>query len=256
MEEVGGSKGPSTSSPMMAGAHQRLPQYTNGASSSNSISEYLKNRVISHSAPPSLVSPSPTRGNLQNSTTLPLPPLPVSNPTRPQDTDDMSLISNHVDEIHGSFNITPCRDFQQYARWLKRHFLEVMDETAVYFVHEFFLIRSRSDLEMYMGFRPEDFLKKLGYKLYQNKLDLIIELTIIWSVTAHLEHSLAYSDYLTYREKYIEFHRNQYSMPLQTPPPYKRDSLAIDSIKNHIFLTQNHILLGLGKLIIVPPLLW
>ena len=125
MEEVGGSKGPSTSGPIMAGAHQGLPQSTNGASSSNSISESVKNRVFPHSAPPSLVSPSPTRGNLHNSTNIPPTPVPVPNPTRPQDTDDMSLISNDGDEIHGSFDITPCRDYQQYARWLKNTFLKL-----------------------------------------------------------------------------------------------------------------------------------
>ena len=201
METVGGSKGPSSSGPMMAGAHQGLPQSTNGSSSSNSISESIKNRYFSHSAPPSLVSPSPTRGNLQCSTETPPTPVPVPNPTRSQDTDDMSLISNEGDEMHGIFDITPCRDFEQYAKWLKKHFLVVMDEIAVHFVHDFLLIRSRSDLEMYMGFRPGDFLKKLGYRLYNKKLDLLNELTIIWSATDCLKQNLAYSCYLAYREK-------------------------------------------------------
>ena len=103
MEAVGGSKGPSSSSPMMAGAHQGLPQSTNGASTSNSVSKSIENRYFSHSAPPSLVSPSPMRGNLPHSTETPSTPLPVPNPTRSQDTDDMSLISNEGDEIHGIY---------------------------------------------------------------------------------------------------------------------------------------------------------
>ena len=105
----------------------------------------------------------------------------------------MSLISNEGDEMHGIFDITPCRNFEHYAKWLKKHFLVVMDDVAVPFVHDFLLIRSRSELELYLGFNPGDFLRKLGYRLYKDKLDLLIELTIIWNVTAHLENNLAYS---------------------------------------------------------------
>ena len=106
-----------------------------------------------------------------------------------------------------------------------------MNDVAVHFVHDFLLIRSRSELELYMGYKPGDFLRKLGYRLYKDKLDLLIELTIIWSVTARVESSVPYSTYLVYREKFIGFYRHQYSMILQTPPPYQKDSLLFSSIK-------------------------
>ena len=80
-----------------------------------------------------------------------------------------------------------------------------MDDVAVHFVHDFLLIRSRLELELYMVFKPGDFLSKLGYRLYKDKLDLLIELTIIWSVTVCLETNLPYSTYLTYREKFVAF---------------------------------------------------
>ena len=175
METVEGSKGPSSTGPMMAGAHQGPPQSTNGASTMNSASNSRQNRYLSHSAPPSFVSPSPTRDNLPNPTETPSTPLQVENPTRSQDIDDISLISNEGDEVHGIIDITQCKNYSEYAKWLKQHFSAVMNDVAVHFVHDFLLIRSRSELELYMGYKPGDFLRKLGYRLYKDKLDLLME---------------------------------------------------------------------------------
>ena len=49
-----------------------------------------------------------------------------------------------------------------------------MDDVAEHFVHDFLLIRSRLELELYMGFKPGDFLRKLVYRLYKDKLYLLI----------------------------------------------------------------------------------
>ena len=56
---------------------------------------------------------------------------------------------------------------------VKKAFLVVMNDVAVHFVHDFLLIRSRSELELYMGYKPGDFLRKLGYRLMEFTIFLL-----------------------------------------------------------------------------------
>ena len=134
--------------------------------------------------------------------------------------------------------------------------MAVMNDDAVIFVHNILHIRSRMDLDSFLESRPRDLLNRLGHRLYSINLELLIELTIIWSVTVYRMMPFPYSKYLEYREKYIVKTREQFRNCIMTHPAYQQDS------SNPVFNEKNHVHTPESPSIRYrtsyhsPPLLW